>query len=488
VAYGALPYQRRRRLHSAVADWLEQDTATEPGERMTLLALHYTRAGRWDKALTASVAAGRHAQSELANEEAAEFYRQALDAARQGGGATPEVMAQLHEALGDVSLSSGALENARKAYRDALRLASAPQDKARTRDQLGVVHERLGSYPAALRQLTSARADAERVTDPAARDPLLCRIGAHAAAVRYRQGKLRQCVDLAEGVVALARSLGDRQRLAHAYFLLDGALTDLGDPRAASYRDLALPIYEELGDLVGQATVLNNLGINAYFEGDWVRARELYERSRDLHQRSGNVVLEAVSINNIGEILSDQGDLDGARRAFVEALRTWRWAKYPVGIALATSNLGRAAVRAGDLDAGHSLLLDAQEQLAALGADSLGAEVLVRRAELAVAEGDGRRALRLVDDALGLPALAAGPLLAAAQRLRGQALALLGEGAAAAAAFATSLETARGCHADYELALTLLAGTQLDDPRREEASRLLTSLGVTSDTPALSGG
>jgi class 3 adenylate cyclase/tetratricopeptide (TPR) repeat protein len=482
VAYGALPYQRRRRLHSEVADWLERDDTTEVSDRMTLLALHYSRAGRWTEALTASVAAGRRAQAEFANEEAADFFRQALEAARQGGAVEPAMIAQLHEALGDVSLSGGALENARRAYRDALRLAVEPQDKARVRDQLGVVSERLGSYPAALRQLTSARRDAERVLDPTERDGLLCRIGVHAAAVRYRQGKLRQCVELAEGAVALALAVGDRQRLAHAYFLLDGALTDLGDWRVATYRDKALPIYEELGDLVGQATVLNNDGINAYFEGDWVKARELYERSRELHQRSGNVLLEAVSINNIGEILSDQGDLDGARKAFSEALRTWRWAKYPIGIALATSNLGRAAVRAGDLAVGAEHLADAQHQFAALGADSLGAEVLVRLAELAVASRDGAQGLRLADDALTHPACSAGanPLLAAAQRLRGQALSLLGRAADAAAAFSTSIETARGCRADYELALSLLAGSEPADPRRAEADMIMRSLGVVA--------
>ena len=37
------------------------------------------------------------------------------------------------------------------------------------------------------------------------------------------------------------------------------------------YREQALPIYEEIGDLIGQANVLNNLGVDAYFEGAGTR-------------------------------------------------------------------------------------------------------------------------------------------------------------------------------------------------------------------------
>jgi hypothetical protein len=139
-------------------------------------------------------------------------------------------------------------------------------------------------------------------------------------------------------------------------------------------------------------------------------------------------------------------------------------------------------VRAGNLDSARALLQDAQERFAALGADSLGAEVRVRRVELAVAEGDGTAALRLADHALALPALSAGanPLVAAAQRLRGQALQLVGRDAEAALAFSAAIETARGCRADYELALCIRAGTERDDPRRAEAEQILSRLGVRS--------
>ena len=85
----------------------------------------------------------------------------------------------------------------------------------------------------------------------------------------------------------------------------------MGSPERAAFRGLALPIFEELGDLKRQATVLNNLGIEAYYDGDWANALEVYERSRALFERIGDVASVAMARNNIGEILVRPGHARG---------------------------------------------------------------------------------------------------------------------------------------------------------------------------------
>ena len=115
--------------------------------------------------------------------------------------------------------------------------------------------------------------------------------------------------------VELAHEIGHLPGLAHGYFLLHIAHTATGHPDRAAFRGLALPIYEELGDLLGQAHVLNNLGIEAYYEGRWDEALDLYGRSKEARTRIGDVVNAALVANNIGEIHSDQGRLAEATRA-----------------------------------------------------------------------------------------------------------------------------------------------------------------------------
>ena len=160
---------------------------------------------------------------------------------------------------------------------------------------------------------------------------------------RLRQGRLAASVPHLDEAARRADELGDRRLLAHAYYLLDWAHSELEHEEAAHYRSLALPIYEELGDHAGQANVLNNLGVTAYFEGEWEEALALYERSRVARERAGDLVEMGTAANNVGEILSDQGHLDAAGALFREALGIWRPAAFHVGVGLVTSNLGRAA-------------------------------------------------------------------------------------------------------------------------------------------------
>ena len=105
--------------------------------------------------------------------------------------------------------------------------------------------------------------------------------------------------------------------------------------------------------------MLNNLGIEAYFEGRWDDALDLYRRSRDAKQRAGDIANAATQSNNEAEILSDQGRLDEAEALLRDALRVWSAAGYQIGVALATSNLGRAAARAGRHDEALALLEEA---------------------------------------------------------------------------------------------------------------------------------
>jgi cephalosporin-C deacetylase-like acetyl esterase len=79
--------------------------------------------------------------------------------------------------------------------------------------------------------------------------------------------------------------------LAGAYLMLHVVKTMLGSPDRASFSGLALPLFEELGDLSGQAGALNNLGIEAYYDGDWPKAADLYERVWVSLAKRGFVVL-----------------------------------------------------------------------------------------------------------------------------------------------------------------------------------------------------
>jgi class 3 adenylate cyclase/tetratricopeptide (TPR) repeat protein len=494
AAYEGLPYRRRRDLHGRVGGELELQV-TSPEEQAELLSLHFHRAQAYQKAWRYSVVAGQRAHAKFANVEAADFYRRALDAARHVDNIESAELARTSEALGDVCELAGLYVEAAAAYRNARRLArSDPVAEPRLLQKEGVIRERSGRYTQALRWYGRGlrRIGSGAVTE--AHRASRVQFGLAYAGVRFRQGRYSECARWCREVLADAEAIGDRASLAHAYYLLAHAYTFLGSPESGGYRALALPIYEELGDLVGQANVLNNLGIEAYFEGRWDESLRLYNRSKDARERAGDVVGAATATNNIGEILSDQGRLARAEDLFREALRVWRGARYPVGVALATSNLGRAAARGGRLDEARGLLAEALGGFRDIGAESFVLETEARIAEGCIFAGDSAAALRLASSALGRAAERGGTnvLQAALQRLRGYALLQATDPEAAQRCFQESLRLGRSAGADYEVALTLealarlarIAGGGSPDDYLAESQAILTRLGVVS-TPRI---
>jgi len=262
------------------------------------------------------------------------------------------------------------------------------------------------------------------------------------------------------------------------------AHTRLGRP-TTEFRDLALPIYEEIGDLLGQAKVLNNLGVDAYYEGRWGEAIELYDHCSAVARQAGDVVYAAIAANNLAEILSDQGRLRQAQEQFEDALRAFRASKWMLGVPLVTSNLGRLAARDGQFDNAQQLLREAIAACRTLGAETWVTEAEGRLAESHVLAGEYREAQALaakVAEAAGATALGA-----TAERILGYAHVQARDLETARPHFERSLEIGEAIGARYEIALTLKALADTTSPElRDQSVSLLDELGVvTAPEPPL---
>jgi tetratricopeptide (TPR) repeat protein len=361
-----------------------------------------------------------------------------------------------------------------------------------------VIRERSARYSEALRWYSRGLQAAARIGDELKRRQVTLELGLAYAGVRLRQGDFKDCVDWCRKVLDDADFAEDLSAIAHAYYLQHLAFTSIGSREKEAFRGLALPIYEEVGDLLGQANVLNNLGIDAYYDGRWEEALELYRRSQELRVRIGDVVGAATITNNIGEVKSDQGHLDAAEELFHESLEVFERSGYRYMISLATSNLGRAAARAGRCEEGRSLLLEALAGFHEIKAGSFVLETNARLAECAVLAGDWASALAEADDTLrSARETGAGPgLRALLHRARGYAAGQSGDLDTAEEAIDESVRIARDADALYELAQSLDGRARLRARRgtdggsdEREASELFERLGVVSqpDIPLLPG-
>ena len=486
AAYEGLSFRRRRELHARVAE-VVAGTAADAEEVAETLSLHFSLAERHDETWRFSLLAAERARAKFANADAAELYRRALAAAPSVDSLLPADAGRAWEALADVLELGGDYGGARRAYRQArARLRHDPDALAGLCLKEGRLSENEGHYAEALRWYERGLRRTDEL-EGSTQTLHRLRLSLGYAAARFRQGAFEECVEWTERVIENARAAGALPELAHAYYLCHLAYTSLGSPKRNEVRELALPIYEELGDLLGQANALNNLGIDAYYEGRWDEALEYYGRSRAARERIGDVVGAATIANNIAEILSDQGRLDEAEAELREVRAICEAAGSRLMTAVADANLGRAAARAGRVDEARELLSAAVEALREIDAGSFVVEVQARIAEAALFAGDFEGALEEADEAEAITGTSAPPAVQALlHRIRGQALLLRGGEGDSAGEFEESLRIARDGGMLYETALTLRArakhtGSEED---AQEAQRIFRELDIV-DVPWL---
>lgn len=456
VAYEELPYRTRRELHRRAGEALERRRDPDSG----LLSLHFHRAQAFEKSWRYSRLAGEHAKDKFANVQAAEYLRRALEAGRHVDEIGRGDVGAVWEALGDVCEVIGLYAEAAEAYKNARRLMPAEHQPSLMLKE-GVIRERLGQYSQALRWFGRGLKAAGAVGQSAATDRV--RLLIEVAIARHRQGQYAETIRIANDVCTEAGAAGDRRSLGRAYHLLQAAYTDIGKSETAYYGEQALTIYEELGDLVGQANVADAIGVNAYWHGRWDDALSYYDRAFALRERAGQSVYAQLDVNNIAEILSDQGRLAEAEEKFREARRILRAARHTLGVAHTTGNLGRVASRGGRFDEAEELLNEALSLFHGIGAENAALETEARVIELLVFRGNHAPALERATWALERAAQMGGMamLRAALHRLQGYALLQGHNHVLAQDALDESLHLARQANAEYEMALTYQAWQHL---------------------------
>ena len=135
------------------------------------------------------------------------------------------------------------------------------------------------AHTLALRETTRGRAIAKEFGDVAARQ-LAADCLALAAVIRQRQDNVRAALRCRQ-VLAEGEHVGAVAACAHARSVVAWAGLRLGWSDAEESERRAFVLYEEAGDLGGQANSANNLGIHAYYDGRWTETVEMYRRSRD---------------------------------------------------------------------------------------------------------------------------------------------------------------------------------------------------------------
>ena len=477
VAYAGLPFRLRRRMHERVAITLEASDADATGP--DLLSLHFHEAGLPDRSWTYSLRAGEEARAKYSFGQAAAFFARALDAAAQ----LPETPAErssaavaLAECLDMSGDSAGALAAFRRARRDLRHDAVATSDLLHREARITL---RLGRYRSALSQLTRAMRALDGV-DGSAADAVRARIATWYGFCQHLQHRDAQAVRWGRRAVEWAERSQDEEVLANACNALHLSYGASSLEEDRPYGQMALDLYERLGDLSGQTLTLNNLAIDAYNAGAWNEAIDAFARAAAGFHRLGDDADEATALYNQADVLVAQGRHRKALAVLADALHLARRVDDEELVGLALREQARAQSGMGDPARAWRSFDRAREVLRGLDLATEVALLDAAHAEALAADGRSAEALEMLDRTLVAAAAKAPDTLARLHRIRAQTLLALGRSEPAAEAARAGLALTAGTYGGYEPALLRLvvASATGDDALRADSLRVLAALGV----------
>ncbi|MGH2494891.1 MAG: helix-turn-helix transcriptional regulator [Ktedonobacteraceae bacterium] len=487
--YADLLVRERKALHRRIADTMERLYTPTLEAHLADLAYHFYEAGAWEKALAYGQWAGEQAERLYAPHTAIEQVTRALDAAERGSIPPPAPLYRLrgrsYETLGD-------FEHARLDYETTLQMAQRSGNRRAEWQALcdlgflwtGRDYTQAGTY------FQPALALARHMDDPLILAHSLNRLGNwHVMNIDQPGEALRYH----EEALALFQPAQDQHGIAETYDLLGMTSFIVGDLiQAANFYQQVVVLFQQLDDRQGLTSSLASLGnlggihqsemmvpATISFTDSLYFGEQALQIAREIGQRSA----EAYALLALGQFLGPRGEYARALELVQTSLaiskqiehRQWMTFGYFVSGVLyfdlfalseAQQHLEQALALAQEISSRHwvrivsgflapVLLLQQDEALAesilnaalepGASMQTIGQRLVwAARADLALACGDPGRTLditdRLITSATNLSDERVIPRL---WKLRGEALAALGQTAEAETTLRAAKEAAR---------------------------------------------
>jgi class 3 adenylate cyclase/tetratricopeptide (TPR) repeat protein len=465
AAYEELAYRTRARIHRAaglaterLSDDLQIDSPT--------LALHFSRAGDYERAWRYGRMSGEVARRSYANAGAAAQFELALDAARHVE-VPREELVQTWSVLADMRQLSGNPEGADAAYRRAAGIVDDdPVLEANLIVMRARVNARAGRSVAALRGTARARrllggergdlAERVRIQSDCLR-----------VLVRLDQSRHAEARRAALVVADGARAMNDPETLVQALMAIDEAEHHLGMPVAGDFTKMALDVCTANGMRFREAIARSNLGTIAYFRGRWDESLDYFQSSKRVANEAGWAIGVAEAEINLADVLVCRGEVDEAERVLKDAIRVERLARRQFWVAFGELQLARVSLVREDYSGAEAQLRPLIERFEAIGARTSALEAALWLAEVLTRAGRFEDALRLVDASVRGAAEHAFPVQARIHLQRAGALLGLGRDDECRAELTAGVAAAREADLLYEEGLLLRMRANLARHQRD---------------------
>jgi class 3 adenylate cyclase/tetratricopeptide (TPR) repeat protein len=447
VAYDALLHRQRKKLHEEVGAAIEAIHEDRIDQYAAILAYHYARSTRADKAIEFSLLAGDQAAGIYANAEAQTHYEDALNIARTLPASAEAQRWQIDATLKQVAVGTAArdLEVDLKNLEQACALAEALDDLprlAKTLYWLGRTYYVLARLEPAIENAQRSLRVAEVLGDPELAAPPVNLMGR----AYWQLSDFARSAEMTELSVEQMRKLGNKSEESTAAGFVSALFGYMGQfDKAIAYSDRSIELARQLDNPYAEAASFHYRGIIRDQQGDWqaaiedyqeaeriaelagdsfrfyiakfmegraytmlgdrIRARRAIDTSLALARQLGTTFLLGQAKTSLVECLLAEGEVNEVQSVCNEAIELASKAGDKFTQALARRALAESLYRSGraeDLAEARSAMLDAEEALRAMGARPELARTRVTCACVLAAEGRHADAMAYLKDAASL--------------------------------------------------------------------------------------
>ena len=401
VAYGSLPFARRRRLHVLVGEDIELNYTGNLEEQLGVLAHHFDEGRVYDKAFHYLVRAGEKARAEYANQAAVRHLQRALEIASEEVLVKPEYQSQvcdILEALGDVNLLISNYDIAIEKFWRSMEQPACPiRRRADLLRKVGNAYEQQAKYDEAMQHLDQARLILE--ADEGGENSVeMARICYLSGWIHRRRAEMDQAIqECQRGLEILDsqpsnanvwRDEADLFNTLGSVYVAQGNYTEGG-----GYYRRSTELRQQAGDLPGLARSYNNLALVAWSQGDLVGASDNMRRMLEISKQIGNPHFQASGLNNLGAVLFKTNKVGEALEYYQEALVLQKRIGDKYAVAQTTINIGEGYLKLQQNAQARRFLEEAARLCEALQSESDKPDLYCLLAEVELNDGQVEAAL-----------------------------------------------------------------------------------------------
>lgn len=352
VAYGALSFRQRQRIHEAVARWYEHEFGDDLTPYYPILTHHWREAENRQREQLYCYLAGKQAAAQYASDDAINYLERALEIT---AGDAPSMLKDTLITLEELYHLRG-LRHRQQTLLSTLTMLAEEQDDDKWRTQSGILwarcHESQAAYIASIESARCAFEAAQRSEDKDAMGLSsvywglgLMHLGSYTEAIKllstvYTEndeiegqrintlgitlaatGQYEQAEQAFREALTRARRSLDRAAVGQTFNNLGNNFKAMGNYGEATRNfSQALILRRTIGDRHGEAQTLTDMGDLGLITGDYELAQQYLQQAlvifREVDDRSG----EAAVLNAIGKLAYERGDFVLARAQLNDSL------------------------------------------------------------------------------------------------------------------------------------------------------------------------